>query len=53
MGLSSIVLTPFIGAYYLGGINHGSGPVETLSKCVPDEGAWHCMVAVDAPVDVL
>jgi hypothetical protein len=24
-----------------------------LSECVPDEGAWHCMVAVDAPVDVL
>jgi hypothetical protein len=53
MGLSSIVLTPFARAYYLSGVNHGSGPVETLSECVPNEGVWHCMVAVDAFMDVL
>jgi hypothetical protein len=51
--LSSIVLTPFAGAYYLSGVNHGSGLVETLPKPIPDEGAWCCVVAADAPVDVL
>jgi hypothetical protein len=53
MSLLSIVLTPFIGAYYLGGISHGSGQAETLLEHVPDEGAWRCVVAADAPVNVL
>jgi hypothetical protein len=51
--LSSIVLTPFIGAYYLNGVSHGNGPVETLLECIPDKGVWRCMVVTDAPVDVL
>jgi hypothetical protein len=53
MSLSSKVLTPFAGAYYLGSVSHDSGPVETLSERVLDEGAWCYMVAADAPVDVL
>jgi hypothetical protein len=53
MSLSSIVLTPFVGAYYLGGVSHGSGPVETLSERVPDEGAWRCVVTIDTPIDIL
>jgi hypothetical protein len=47
--LSSVVLTPFVGAYYLGGISHGSGPVEALPKRILDEGAWRYVVAADAP----
>jgi hypothetical protein len=53
VSLLSIVLTPFAGAYHLGGVSHGSGPVKTLPECVPNEGVWCYMVAVDAPVDVL
>jgi hypothetical protein len=51
--LSSIVLTPFSGVYYLGSIRHGSRPVETLPEHVLDEGAWRYVVATDAPMDVL
>jgi hypothetical protein len=53
MSLSSIVLTSLARAYYLGGVSHDSGLVETLSKCVSNEGAWRCMVVADAPMDVL
>jgi hypothetical protein len=53
VSLPSVVLTPFARAYHLGGVSHDSGPVETLPECVPDEGAWHRMVAVDALMDVL
>jgi hypothetical protein len=53
VSLTSVVLTPFAGAYYLDGVGHGSGPVETLPERVPDEGAWRCVVAANAPVDIL
>jgi hypothetical protein len=53
VSLTSIVLTPFAGAYYLDGIGHGSGPVETLLEHVPNEGTWHCVVATNALVDIL
>jgi hypothetical protein len=53
MSLSSIVLTPFAGVYYFGGVSHGSGLVETLLEHVPDKGAWRCVVTADAPMDVL
>jgi hypothetical protein len=53
MSLSSIVLTSLARAYYLGGVSHDSGLVETLSKCIFNEGAWRFMVAIDAPMDVL
>jgi hypothetical protein len=39
--------------YYLSGVSHGSGPVETLLERVSDEGAWHYVVAENALVDIL
>jgi hypothetical protein len=53
MSLPSIVLTSFAGAYYLGHVSHGNGLVEALSECIFDKGVWHCVVIVDAPMDVL
>jgi hypothetical protein len=53
MSLSSVVLTSFTGAYYLDCVSHGSRPVKALSKCVSDKSVWHCVVAVDAPMEVL
>jgi hypothetical protein len=53
VSLTSIVLTSFIGAYYLGRVSHGSRPVEALSKSISDKGAWCCVVTADAPMDVL
>jgi hypothetical protein len=53
MSLSSIVLTPFTGAYYLGCVSHDNGPVESMSKRVFNKGSWRYMVTVDASIDVL
>jgi hypothetical protein len=53
MSLPRIVLTSFVGAYYLGHVSHSSGPVEALSECIFDKGAWRCVVTTDAPMDVL
>jgi hypothetical protein len=53
MSLSSIILTSFVGAYYLGHVSHGSGPVKALSKHVSNKGVWRCVVTADAPMDVL
>jgi hypothetical protein len=53
VSLTSIVLTTFAGAYYLDGVGHGSGPVETLLECISDEGAWCGVVATNTPMDIL
>ena len=36
VSLPSVVLAPFVGAYDLLGVGYCSGPVEALSKCVPN-----------------
>jgi hypothetical protein len=51
--LPSVVLAPFTGAYYLGGISYGSGPVEALPERISNKGAWCSMMAAHASVDVL
>jgi multisubunit Na+/H+ antiporter MnhG subunit len=53
MSLSSIVLTSFVGAYYLGRVSHDSGLVEALSERISNKGVWRCVVTADAPMDVL
>jgi hypothetical protein len=53
VSLTSIVLTPFAGAYYLDGVGHGGGPVETLPERVLDKGAWCCLVVANTLVDIL
>jgi hypothetical protein len=53
MGLSCIVLTPFVGAYNVHGINHRGWPVESLLESVPDEGPRRSMVSIGTAVDVL
>ena len=52
MSLPSVVLTPFAGAYDLLGIGYCSGPVEALSKCVPNQGSRRGMVTVDPTMDI-
>ena len=51
--MSSIVLTPFIGAYNLLGIGYCGGPVEALSKCISNQGSWCSMMTADSTVDVV
>jgi hypothetical protein len=53
VGLSSIVLTPFTGAHDLLGVCHYGWPVETLSKCVPDQGSMRGVVPVDTAMDII
>ena len=53
MSLSSVVLTPFVGAYDLLRVGYCSGPVEALSECVSDQGPQRGMVTADATVDVV
>ena len=36
VGLLSVVLAPFVGAYDLLGVGYCSGPVEPLSECIPN-----------------
>jgi hypothetical protein len=52
MGLSSIVLAPFIGAYDLLGVGYGSWPVEALPERVFDESSWPDVVSIGPTVDV-
>ena len=52
MSLSSIVLTPFVGAYNLLGIGYCCGPVEALSECIPNQGSWCSVMTADSTVDV-
>jgi hypothetical protein len=51
--LTSIVLTSFIGAYYLSGFGHDSRLVKTLSEYIFDEGVWRYVVTANTPVDIL
>ena len=52
VSLSSVVLTPFAGAYDLLGVGYYSGPVEALSECVPNQGSRCGVVAADPTVDI-
>jgi hypothetical protein len=53
MGLPSIVLAPFAGAYGLLGIGHGSWPVKALLECLSDESPWCGVVSTGLAMDVL
>ena len=50
MGLPSVVLAPFAGAYDLLGVGYYSGLVEALSECVPYQGSRHGVVTADPTV---
>jgi hypothetical protein len=52
VALAGIKLAPFAGAHDLTGISDRSGPVEALAERVAHEGAWRCMVAAYARVNV-
>jgi hypothetical protein len=52
VSLAGIKLAPFVGAHDLAGISDRSGPVEALAECVAHEGAWRCVVAAYARVNV-
>jgi hypothetical protein len=53
MGLSSVVLTPFIGAHDLLSVSHRGRPVEALSKRVFDQSSRRSVVSIDPAVDIL
>ena len=50
--MPSIVLAPSVGAHDLLGVGYYSGPVEALSKCVPNQGSRHGVVTADPTVDI-
>ena len=52
MGLPSVVLAPFAGAYNLLGVGYCSGPVEALSEHVPNQGSRCDVVTADPIVDI-
>jgi hypothetical protein len=52
VGLAGVKLAPFAGAYDLASISDRRGPVEALVECVAHEGAWRCVVAAHARVNV-
>ena len=52
VGLSSIVLTPFIGVHNLFSVGYYSRPVEALSKHISDQGPRCGMVPVDPTMDI-
>ena len=52
MSLPSIVLTPFVGAHDLLDIGYSGGLVESLSKCIFDQGSRHGMVTTDPTMDI-
>ena len=52
VGLPSIVLTPFVGAHNLFSVGYYGRPVETLSKCISDQGPRCGMVPVDPAIDI-
>ena len=52
VSLSSVVLTPFVGAYDLVDVGYCSGPVEALSECFSNQGPQHGMVTADPTMDV-
>ena len=52
MSLPSVVLASFAGAYDLLGVGHRGWPVETLSKCVSDQGSRCGVMSADPSMDV-
>ena len=52
VSLPSVVLAPLAGAYDQLGVGYCSGPVETLSECVPNQGSRRGMVTAGPTVDV-
>ena len=48
----SVVLAPFVGAHDLLSISYCSGPVETLSECVSNQGSRHGVVTTDPTMDI-
>ena len=52
VGLPSIVLTPFIGAYNLFSVSYYGQPVEALSECIFDQGPSCGMVPEDPTMDI-
>ena len=53
MGLSSIVLTPFVGAHNLLSVGYYGRPVEALSERISDQGSGCVMMSADPTVNVL
>ena len=52
MGLSCVVLTPFIGAHNLFSIGYYGLPVEALLERISDQSPRCGMVPVDPTVDI-
>ena len=52
VGLPSIVLTPFVGAHDLFGVNYYGQPVEAMSERISNQGSRYGMVIVDPIVDI-
>ena len=52
VSLSSIVLTTFIGAHDLLGVDYYSGLVEARSECISNNGSRRGLVTVDPIVDI-
>jgi hypothetical protein len=52
VGFAGRKLAPFAGAHDLAGISDHSGPVKALTKRVAHEGAWRCVVAAHARVNI-
>ena len=52
MGISSIVLTPFISAHNLFDVGYSGRLVEALTEHVFDQGSRRSMVTVDPIVDI-
>ena len=50
--MPSVVLAPFAGAYDLLGVGYRGRPVESLSKCVSNQGSRRGMVTVDPTMDI-
>jgi hypothetical protein len=50
MGLSCVVLAPFIGSHYLMCIRHYGGRIESLLEGVPHEASWGSMVREDPTI---
>ena len=50
--MPSVVLALFTGAYDLLGVGYCSGPVEALSKCVPNQGSRRGVVTVGPTMDI-
>jgi hypothetical protein len=53
VGLTSVVLTPFVGAHDLLGVGHRGCPVEAMLERVSDQGSRCDMMSVDPAVDIL